>query len=228
VKLIVGVASDEEVRLHKGQNVMNEIERSQIINHCKWVDEVIMPCPWTIDIEWLKEKGIHYVAHDDLPYTAGGGGAKDIYYNVKKNGFWRTTYRTKGVSTSDIVLRIIRNYNNYIERNLRRDYSPADLNISNFKALRVKLMLKLDREWKKRILNPGSMWSDFVRRFQRYEYKLQDIWDQYINPEHFNKVALETCRRIRGRARDFDDDDEDEEDDHFILRKEKSLRDSFY
>jgi len=91
VKLIVGVASDEEVRIHKGQNVMNETERSEIIRHCKWVDEVVMPCPWTLDIEWLKQKGIHYVAHDDLPYTAGGGGAKDIYYDVKKNGFWRTT-----------------------------------------------------------------------------------------------------------------------------------------
>jgi len=41
-------------------------------------------------------------------------------------------------------------------------------------------------------------------------------------------VALETCRRISGRGRDFGDDDEEEGDDHFALRKEKSLRDSFY
>lgn len=163
--MIVGVASDEEVRLHKGQNVMDENERADIIRHCKWVDEVVMPCPWTLTTEFLTTKGIHYVAHDDLPYTIGGGGAKDIYYTVKKNGFWRTTTRTKGVSTSDIVLRIIRNYNGYIERNLRRDFSPSDLNISSFKALRVKLMLKLDREIKKRILNPGSMWTDIVRRY---------------------------------------------------------------
>lgn len=54
VYLIVGVASDEEVRMHKGQNVMNEIERVEIIKHCKWVDKVILPCPWIIDINWAK------------------------------------------------------------------------------------------------------------------------------------------------------------------------------
>lgn len=122
VYLIVGVASDQEIREHKGANVMNEIERSEIIRHCKWVDEVIMPCPWIINLDWARSKGIHYVAHDDNPYNAGGGGAKDIYYDVKKNGFWRTTQRTKGISTSDVVLRIIRNYNLFIERHLRRDY----------------------------------------------------------------------------------------------------------
>ena len=91
VYLIGGVASDREIKEHKGQNVMNEKERSEIIRHCKWVDEVIMPCPWVITLDFLRAKGIHYVAHDDIPYTAGGGGAKDIYYEVKKNGFWRTT-----------------------------------------------------------------------------------------------------------------------------------------
>ena len=96
-----------------------------------------MPCPWVITLDFLRSKGIHYVAHDDAPYTSGGGGAKDIYYLVKKNGFWRTTQRTKGVSTSDIVLRIIKNYNVFIERNLLRGDTPNQLNISKTKALRI-------------------------------------------------------------------------------------------
>lgn len=53
----------------------------------------------------------------------------------------------------------------YIERNLRRDYTPADLNISDFKALRIKWKLKLQREFKKRLMNPHTMWTSTVKAF---------------------------------------------------------------
>ena len=48
VHLIVGVSADQETIEKKGKIVMNEIERVEVIKHCKWVDEVMCPCPWVI------------------------------------------------------------------------------------------------------------------------------------------------------------------------------------
>ena len=61
---------------------MNEKERTDILKHCRWVDEVICPCPWTVNLDFMRKNNIHYVAHDEAPY--GGDGADDIYADVKK------------------------------------------------------------------------------------------------------------------------------------------------
>ena len=87
--LIVGVSPDWEVNAKKGKLVMNERERVDILWHCKWVDEVICPCPWIITIDFIREHNIHYVAHDDIPYTSVG--QEDIYYDVKRLGMFRAT-----------------------------------------------------------------------------------------------------------------------------------------
>jgi choline-phosphate cytidylyltransferase len=49
---------------------------------------------------------------------------------VKKMGKFRATQRTEGVSTSDIILRIISNYNDYVLRQLSRGYTRKDLGLS--------------------------------------------------------------------------------------------------
>ena len=100
---------------------------------------MICPCPWKTTPEWARKLGIHYMAHDDIPYTMGADATNDVYYDMKKAGMWRTTQRTEGVSTSDVVLRIVKDYDMYVERNLKRDYTPSDLGISHFKALRIKM-----------------------------------------------------------------------------------------
>ena len=110
------MSGDEETVQKKGKIVISETERKEILYHCKWVDEVICPCPWVITVDFLRAHNIHYVAHDEAPYL--NKDEEDIYYEVKRLGMFRATERTKGVSTSDIILRIIKDYDMYVERSI--------------------------------------------------------------------------------------------------------------
>lgn len=137
VHLIVGVSGDEETIRNKGKIVFNQQERVEIIKHCKWVDEIICPCPWVIDLDFIRKHRIHYVAHDDAPYPSATG--EDAYGHLKKAGLFKATQRTEGVSTSDIIMRIIKEYDLYVKRSMERGYSRADIGISKSKMMRIKL-----------------------------------------------------------------------------------------
>ncbi|KAA8574533.1 hypothetical protein EYC84_005985 [Monilinia fructicola] len=94
VYLLVGVTGDAETHKRKGLTVLSGQERAETVRHCKWVDEVVENCPWIVTPEFLAEKRIDYVAHDDLPYGADEG--DDIYKPIKEQGKFLVTQRTEG------------------------------------------------------------------------------------------------------------------------------------
>ncbi|KAF8714225.1 hypothetical protein AX14_012866 [Amanita brunnescens Koide BX004] len=108
VYLLVGVNSDELVKEHKSHTVMSHQERLEAVQHCRWVDEVVPDAPWVIDDNFIQKYQIDYVAHDEVPYA--GAGQADVYYSVKEQGRFLPTRRTPGVSTSELLERIVSGY----------------------------------------------------------------------------------------------------------------------
>ncbi|KAK6916979.1 Cytidyltransferase-like domain [Dillenia turbinata] len=143
--LLVGCCSDEITHKYKGKTVMTESERYESLRHCKWVDEVIPNAPWVITQEFLDKHQIDYVAHDALPYADASGAGKDVYEFVKAAGKFKETKRTDGISTSDLIMRIVKDYNQYVMRNLARGYSRKELGVSYVKEKRLRVNMELKK-----------------------------------------------------------------------------------
>ncbi|XP_013590911.1 choline-phosphate cytidylyltransferase 2 isoform X2 [Brassica napus] len=143
--LLVGCCNDKITNKFKGKTVMTESERYESLRHCKWVDEVIPDAPWVLTIEFLDKHKIDYVAHDALPYADASGAGNDVYEFVKSIGKFKETKRTEGISTSDIIMRIVKDYNQYVLRNLDRGYSREELGVSFVKEKRLRVNVKLKK-----------------------------------------------------------------------------------
>ncbi|GBG31288.1 Ethanolamine-phosphate cytidylyltransferase [Hondaea fermentalgiana] len=107
--LVVGINSDESIKECKGTApVMNDQERCGAVKGCKWVDEIVPGAPYVMTPEYLnyviKKYKIDYVVHGDDPCIVDG---KDVYEDAKRRGIYRSIPRTEGVSTTDIVGRML-------------------------------------------------------------------------------------------------------------------------
>jgi ethanolamine-phosphate cytidylyltransferase len=106
VKLICGVHTDEEIARHKGPTVMKAEERYAAVRACKWVDQVVEGAPYTTQVSVLREYGVDFCVHgEDISFDENG---EDTYKAIKDAGLMKTIKRTEGVSSTDIVNRMLR------------------------------------------------------------------------------------------------------------------------
>lgn len=183
VFLIVGVCNDELTTKLKGPVVMREKERYEGVRQCRYVDEVIENAPWTLDMQFLEEHKIDFVAHDEAPYPCPD--AADCYQFVKDRGMFLPTKRANHISTTKIITGIIRNYDLYVRRQIKRGISHKELNISFLKReqLRFKNIVAEDLEVMKEEFRIAlDFWEKFTKKwYQRLFKGDQSVLDKMLS-----------------------------------------------
>ena len=103
--LVVGVNSDTDLRKTKGPTILNVEERSAILNHCKFIDEIISDTIYTPTVDYLKEVNCKFYAHGDDPCIDHTG--FNITEHFQENGMLKEFKRTEGVSTTDMTGKLL-------------------------------------------------------------------------------------------------------------------------
>ncbi len=85
-------------------------ERYQAVKACKWVDEVVRDVPYVLSEKYLDEfvfgkMQCDFVVHGDDPCLDAQG--NDVYASSKTRGKYREIKRTEGVSTTDLLGRML-------------------------------------------------------------------------------------------------------------------------
>ena len=108
-ELVVGLVADREILKCKGPPLLNESERQLVLQNIKWVDEVITGVPYDLSTEFVMklftEHRIDFIVHGDDPCLLPDG--TDAYAAVKRAGKFKLVQRTEGVSTTDIIERML-------------------------------------------------------------------------------------------------------------------------
>ena len=211
VYLLVGCCNDALTHERKGETVMDEDERYEAIRHCRYVDEVVRDAPWQVTDEYLTKHKIDFVAHDELPYTTGS--AEDVYKDLKDKGMFVATQRTEGVSTTDIIARILRNYEKYVRRNFARGYSRQELNVSLLRAQRLMFKNKVD-EVKEQMANKVDEVKEQVQGVRgRVEAATKDAIASFLGVFGATGPDLGFLKALRSPIYSPEPSDEEEEDD---------------
>ncbi|XP_030385055.1 choline-phosphate cytidylyltransferase A isoform X2 [Scaptodrosophila lebanonensis] len=194
VYLIVGVCNDELTHRMKGRTVMNGFERYEGVRHCRYVDEIVQDAPWTLSDEFLADNKIDFVAHDDIPYETAG--MDDIYGPLKARGMFVATERTEGVSTSDIVARIVKDYDLYVRRNLARGYSAKELNVSFLSEKKFRLQNKMDELKTRGKRELTKVKGDIITKWEEKSREFIDTFLLLFGRERLNHLWNESKGKL--------------------------------
>jgi len=147
--LIVGLNPDSEVVRYKGSApLFQESERLAAIKACKWVDQVVENVPYVLDEKYLNEVvfgqlGVDYVVHGDDPCLDAEG--NDVFATSKAAGKYKEIKRTEGVSTTDLVGRMLLMTKSHHSRGNTPDSSPVPARTGPQSPLRDRIGSQLGR-----------------------------------------------------------------------------------
>ncbi|KAJ7224333.1 cholinephosphate cytidylyltransferase [Mycena pura] len=99
VWLVVGVFSQDTCDLFGTPAVMPEVERCEVLRHCRWVDEVLADAPCTLDTSFVLEHKIDYLAVEEGATVDPAYDKRRLkgYDEMKRNGIVMLTRRISGV-----------------------------------------------------------------------------------------------------------------------------------
>ncbi|KAL8784668.1 MAG: hypothetical protein Q9213_003838 [Squamulea squamosa] len=106
-ELVVGVHSDQDILNNKGPTVMTLAERGSVsaVDACRWSTSSVPHAPYVTSLPWISHYGCHYVVHgNDITSDSNG---EDCYRFVKAADRFLVVKRTPGISTTDLVGRML-------------------------------------------------------------------------------------------------------------------------
>ncbi|EKJ69012.1 hypothetical protein FPSE_10805 [Fusarium pseudograminearum CS3096] len=104
-ELYAGVHSDEAILANKGPTVMTLAERVAATDACRWVTRSVANAPYVTYLPYITHYGCKYVVHgDDITSDSDGN---DCYRFVKEAGRFKVVKRSPGISTTDLVGRML-------------------------------------------------------------------------------------------------------------------------
>ncbi|RAK83440.1 phosphoethanolamine [Aspergillus costaricaensis CBS 115574] len=123
-ELYVGVHSDEAILENKGPTVMTLDERVAAVEACRWVTRCVPSAPYVTFLPWVSHYGCKYVVHgDDITSDSNG---EDCYRFVKAAGRFRVVKRTPGISTTDLVGRMLLCTKNHFVKSVKDTLSGEE------------------------------------------------------------------------------------------------------
>ncbi|KAK5138253.1 hypothetical protein LTR08_003314 [Meristemomyces frigidus] len=103
--LTIGIHSDAAITANKGPPVMNLAERAAAVTASRFASLCVPDAPYVTSLAWVGHYGCWFVGHgDDVSSDAQG---EDCYRFVKRAGRMRIVKRTEGISTTDLVGRML-------------------------------------------------------------------------------------------------------------------------
>ena len=103
--LTIGLHSDEAITHHKGPPVMTLAERCAAVNASRFSSLCVPDAPYVTSLPWVDHYGCWFVGHgDDVTSDVDG---EDCYRFVKRAGRMKIVSRTEGISTTDLVGRML-------------------------------------------------------------------------------------------------------------------------
>jgi ethanolamine-phosphate cytidylyltransferase len=152
-ELWVGIHSDEDILDNKGPTVMTLAERTAAVEACRWVTKAVPHAPYVTSLAWISHYGCKYVGHgDDITSDSTG---QDCYRFVKDAGRFKVFKRTPGISTTDLVGRMLLCTRSHFITSLEDTLSGKEGNGDDAEKVRV------GKEMKDRIVDYSTDASGF-------------------------------------------------------------------
>jgi len=106
IHLVAGVHGDDAIMRAKGApTVLNHAERVEIVEACRWVDEVAGDLDYAVPASLLDRLGCECAVHgDDLPQVTDGTG---LFDELQMAGRLHIVKRTEGTSTTALIGRLM-------------------------------------------------------------------------------------------------------------------------
>lgn len=108
-RCVLGMNPDNEVEAAKGKPIYNYLERRIMMEALRFIYRIEDNVPYQMNTQYLdylfNQKHIDFVLHGDDPCLDSEG--NDVYAETKKMNKMKIIKRTEGISTTDIIGRIL-------------------------------------------------------------------------------------------------------------------------